>query len=326
MEGLTKILVTGSNGFVARHLIEEILKSAQRIVVYGCSNHKQPNGQHDIEYYECDIADKRSVQNVIADVQPDQVFHLAAISNPREAEKHPHSAYSVNCIGILNLLESLKTLTKNVKILIVGSSECYGISLTRISPPNGINENHPCEPLNHYGMSKFFAEKIALKYCTFRNLDIFCTRSFNHSGPGQGEGFVIPDFCKQIARIAVGVQDPTVNVGNLNVIRDFLDVRDVVSAYLKIMSTGKKSEIYNVCSGEGITLSKVLEELIAVSSLKHIAVQTDKSIRRKTDITCIVGDNTKLKKLGWKRIYSLYDMLQRSYLYWLCKIKKDIII
>jgi len=322
MDALKNVLVTGSNGFVAHFLIEEILKSTQNIAVYGCSNHKQPSGQHGIEYYECDIADIRSVKRVIADIQPDQVFHLAAISNPREAEQYPHSAYNVNFMGTVNLLESLKSLGKNVKILVVGSSECYGASLTQISPPNKIKEEHSCEPLNHYGMSKFFAEKVASKYCNFKNLDIFCTRSFNHSGPGQVEGFVIPDFCKQLARIAVGAQTPTVTVGNLNVIRDFLDVRDVVQAYMVIISSGKKGAVYNVCSGEGVTLSRVLDELIRMSGLKNIIIKTDKTIYRKNDVRYIVGDNSKLKKLGWDRNHSLHDMLQWSYSYWTGKMQE----
>jgi len=316
MKELTKILITGSSGFVAQHLINEILKSAQNTVIYGCSNHKYPNQHHGIKYYECDVSDIKVVQKVIIEIQPDQVFHLAAVSNPREAELNPLSAYSVNLIGAVNVLESLRLLSKNVKILIVGSSECYGESLKQISPPDKISEEYPCHPLNHYGISKSFAEKVALKYCSFNNLEIICTRSFNHSGAGQTEGFVIPDFCKKIARVAAGIEKPTITVGDLNVVRDFLDVRDVVRAYMVLMSSGKKGSVYNVCSGEGVTLTRVLDELICISGIQNVDIKTDRKLFRENDIPYIVGDNSKLKKLGWERVYSLHDMLLWSYSYW----------
>lgn len=316
---MNRVLITGCNGFVARYLIKELKDSNKHFILYGCDKDRNVNDGLEIEYYKCNISKKEDVNKIIRSTEPDFIYHLAAVSNPIKAEQDPLLTYEVNLFGTLNILEYSRLLNKQVKILIIGSSECYG----QITSRDRVHENHSCSPVNHYGISKYLSEKIALKYNNYENLDIFCTRSFNHSGPGQREGFVLIDFTKQIADIELGRKEPKLFVGNLEVVRDFLDVRDVVRAYVTIMYKGTYGGVYNVCSGEGVFLSNILNYLIGLIGRKDVKILKSKQKIRSIDNPYVVGDNSKLKSLGWDKKWKIEDTLKDVYKYWRKKLQNS---
>lgn len=314
---MSTVLVTGSNGFVGNYLIHELLKGDDKKKIVGFDIHEKKDEKSRFQYFKCDISNKNEVQDLIFRIKPSMIYHFAAISMPQKAEQNPLLTYNVNFNGTLNILESSRLLNKKVRILITGSSECYGL----INNIERVDENYICKPLTHYGVSKYMSEVLAVKYSNYSNLDVMCTRSFNHTGPGQMEGFVVPDFAKQAALIALGKKDPEITVGKLDVVRDFLDVRDVIKAYRLIMFNGKSGEVYNVCSGEGISISKILETLLKLTGRNDITIRKQSLKIRKIENQSIVGDNTRLKSLGWERITPIQETLTRIFNYWKTELK-----
>jgi GDP-4-dehydro-6-deoxy-D-mannose reductase len=310
MTNMPGILVTGSCGFVGRHLVHAIREKHKDAEVYGASD-KDESGCEENAHFVCDINDETEVFRILQRITPDRIFHLAAISSPSIAESSPLLTYRVNFMGSVHVLEAARSLGKKVKILLVGTSECYRFT----GKEKKVAETIPGKPKNHYGISKYVAEQVAIKYAQYPGLEVVCTRSFNHSGPGQQPGFVIPDFAKQVALAALGRGDE-IHVGNLDVVRDFLDVRDVVEAYLLLMEKGANGEIYNVCSGRGVLLSDMLDMLIKTAAVQHVKVRQPGSKKRKGEIHYKVGDNTKLCGLGWAPKFTIEDMLKDTYTYW----------
>lgn len=317
---MTTVLVTGCNGFVGTHLINELKNSTEKIKIIGCDISQSPSTGLDIEYYQCNISNKSEVESLLLNARADCVYHLAAVSNTSVAEQEPFLTYNTNFMGTLNLLHCAASQDRIIKILIIGSSECYGI----VDQSGPINENYPCRPITHYGLSKLFSEKIAKKYNhDYKNLSVIITRSFNHSGPGQAMGFVIPDFARQFAEISLGIRTPVVEVGNIDIIRDFLDVRDVVNAYITLMSKGESGEVYNICSGKGVSLKYILEYYKKYSGVNDLKVKTTGKKKRKIDNPIVVGNNEKLKKLSWNTRYSIEDTLKDVFEYWKERATQD---
>lgn len=274
-----KALITGSSGFVGRYLKAELANYGYE--VYGL----------DIKGtdYIADILDKDLLADIIRTIEPDCIFHLAGQASVGLSWKDPQLTFNLNVNGTLNLLEAVRNLQKNVRTLIIGSSDSYGFVLPELCP---ITEDTPSNPMNPYGVAKLSQEKMVLVYQKAYNLDIVLTRSFNHTGPGQAQGFVIPDFAAQIARIEQGAA-PVIKVGNLEVKRDFSDVRDVVRAYRLLIEKGKTAEIYNVGSGRAYLISDLLNQLIAYSPI-DIQVKRDPLKMRPVELKIIQSNINKL--------------------------------
>ena len=308
---MSRILVTGNNGFVGRHLID-LLQKDDDVTIYGLDIEQGDKANPGFIYSQCDLSKPKEVLQCVEAIDPDFIFHLAAISNPGIARKNPTVTYQVNVMGTVNLLEAAKFQVGKIGMLVIGTSECYGIFNTM----EKVGEDHPCRPQGHYGLSKETAEKIALLYNDYGNLEVLCTRSFNHTGPGQRTGFVVPDFTKQVAEIYLGKREKHISVGNLDVVRDFLDVRDVVAAYRTIMNRGESGSVYNVCSGEGVSIAHILDVLIETAGIKGVQIRQKSDKKRKRDDPYKVGDNTRLLSLGWQRIYTLRDTIRDTFRYW----------
>jgi GDP-4-dehydro-6-deoxy-D-mannose reductase len=279
-------LITGIGGFVGPYLKQEL--ESKGYTVYGL----ELNGQFNDKIIRCDITDFDSVYDAINKVKPDVVFHLAGFSSVAKSFENPELCFKINVDGTKNLLNAIIRIGIKPKILIVSSSEVYG------KPKyNPIDELHPLDPVSPYGKSRVEQEELRKNY----DLPIIISRSFNHTGPTQPDTFVIPSFKKQISEAKDG---DSIYVGNLDVVKDFSDVRDVVRAYRILLEKGQAGEVYNVGSGKAYSLKKLLETLIKKSG-KKIEVKIDPKRFRPVDIKEAVCDNRKLlsiEKIGFRKI------------------------
>jgi len=284
-----KALITGIEGFVAPYLDSFLKKQDIETTGTYFQGEKPSENTHFL-----DVTQKKEVFEVIKQIKPDLIFHLAGFSSVSQSFKMPELCKEINVKGSKNILDAVIGIGLNPRILMVGSAEVYGVP---IKLP--IKENHQIKPLSPYGESRMEQELICENIARKNNLDLIFTRSFNHTGPRQGETFVIPNFAKQIVLIEKNKQDK-IMVGNLSAIRDFSDVRDVVSAYYLLIQKGKPLEKYNVCSTKGRSIKSILSQLIEFTG-EEIIIEKDIDRMRPSEIPELVGDNSKCEsEIGWK--------------------------
>lgn len=284
---MKKVLITGAGGFVGKYLIEEFKKQNYEIVA--CDINKKQAFEKDIKYYDMNILDKEVVDNIINDCQPDYLINLAAISSVGLSWSIPDKTIEVNVVGTLNLLEAIKKYCPKCKILLIGSSEEYESKDRPLKEDDIVNANNP------YGISKISQENFAKLYSEKYGLNIVCTRSFNHTGIGQLDQFVIPSFCKQIAEIEKTNKPGKIYVGNLSAYRDISDVKDIVKVYRSLLENETKELIYNVGSGNTYKIEDLLKYIISLSNQK-IEIIIDKDKIRPVDTPYICCDNSKTAK------------------------------
>ncbi|MFC1950990.1 GDP-mannose 4,6-dehydratase [Chloroflexota bacterium] len=294
-----RVLITGVTGFAGSHLAEYALsKNAE---VWGSMRwrSKTDNIDHirnDLKLVDCDIRDASSTNSLINQAKPDYIFHLAAQSFVLTSWHAPHETLTTNTIGQLNLLEAVRFLKTKAKIQIAGSSEEYGMVYEDEIP---IKETNQLRPLSPYGVSKVTQDLLCYQYNRSYGLDIVRTRAFNHTGPRRGHVFVVSNFAHQIAQIEAGTKDPVIEVGNLEAIRDFTDVRDMVRAYWLALDKGESGEVYNICTGKGWSIKQVLDMLLALTKTEIEVVHKPERLRP-SDVPLLVGDNTKfVAQTGW---------------------------
>ena len=305
-----KALVIGATGFVGSYLIEEI-KNSLLCDIIATNLEREMIYQNNIILKKLDILDYNSVFSLINENKPEYIFHLAAQSSVSLAWKKPELTADININGSLNILEAVKNINYNPKILMIGSGEEYGY-IEKVP----IVEETPLKPGNIYAVTKACQNMISKVYCKAYDMKVIMVRSFNHIGPNQSSTFVISDFCKQVAEIEKGVRSPILKVGNLNAKRDFLDVRDVVRAYTKLIQFGKSGETYNVGRGQSIKISEVLN-IILKNSNKEINVEIDKNKLRPLDVPIIEPSINKIyTATGWKPEISLEESIKDILKYW----------
>ena len=313
-----KYLITGISGFVGGHCLEYILTRYPKANIIGIDSRKLKRSflkgpsRKNIKFYKISLLDKRQVSALIKQHKPNYIIHLASYSSVAYSWENPDK-YLKNNVGIAeNMLEAVKTLKKKPRILLVGSSEEYGLVEKKALPAK---EEWPLCPASPYAISRVMQEELAKTYADLYNIPIIYTRSFNHIGPRQRATFAVGSFARQVARAKKGSQKKIV-CGNLNVIRDFLDVRDVVRAYDLLLRKGRPGEVYNVCSGKGYKLSEILNMLKRESGTK-IKVKIDTRLLRPADNPIMIGSPKKLKKhTGFQREYTLTRSLRDMLNYW----------
>ena len=297
------------------HLAEFLIQKKQKI--YGTCLACEPMDniihiKKRINLSECDITDFDSLSKLINRIKPDRIYHLAAFSSVGESFARPLDVVEINVRGTLYLLEILRKTKKRIRLLVVSSSDIYGEVKAKDLP---IKEAHPLRPVSPYGSSKACADLLAYQYFRSYGIPVIRTRSFNHTGPRQRLGFVVPDFASQIAKIDLGVSKPVMKVGNLSAKRDISDVRDVVRAYHLLMEKGRPGETYNVCSGKAYRIETLLSTLLRFST-KKIKV-SKKGKNRPAEIAVLLGDNYKIEKeVGWKPRISIHKTLKDTFDYW----------
>lgn len=235
--------------------------------------------------YYGDILNFSDVEHAVFEVLPDAVIHLAGFSSVKKSFEEPDLCHKINVEGTKNLFETCVKLPKKPKVIVISSAEVYG--KPEFVP---ITEEHPLKPLSPYGESRVAQENLARKY--FDRLEIVILRSFNHTGPGQQPIFVVGDFVKQIKEIEAFNKEPILFAGNIDAIRDLMDVRDVVKAYSQSIIKAKACETYNICSGRGYKIGDILDMLISLSGL-NIEVVQDRIRLRPSDIPVLIGSNKK---------------------------------
>ncbi len=300
-----RALIFGSEGFVGPYLVKELKSLGYE--VFGVDSREISNNKDLKSYYKCNILEKDNVLNIIKEVNPTHIVNLAAISSVGASWKMPDVTIMVNVVGAINIVEATKHLESKPKMLFVGSSEEYKNSDKPLNEECELNANNP------YGISKLAQEMFGDLYRNDFGARINYVRAFNHTGIGQNESFVLPSFCKQVAEIEKSKKPGTLYVGNLDVVRDFSDVRDIVKAYALILENDKDGQLYNVGSGNGYSIKEMLNYIISLSN-QNIDVVIDPNKVRKTDTPFIVCDSSKIQnELGWKNKYTIQETLKGMY-------------
>lgn len=315
---ILRILITGAAGFVGEYCIE-YFKNVQKYEVYAG---KLPQEKQTVpcNWIDFDIIDKENLKQKISEIKPDYILHLAAQSSVSKSWENPQNTANINIIGTMNLLEAVKNEGISPVIILAGSAEEYGKAVGDVP----VNEDFSCIPQNFYAASKLCQNNIGRIYSNAYGMKIIMTRAFNHIGPGQSTIFVASDFARQIAEIEYGLREPIIKTGNISAARDFLDVRDVVTAYAALFEKGKYGETYNIGSGQAIRISKILEILLSFSNIdiKHVI---DKEKLRPIDTPRICADISKIKiDTGWKPERDIYSTLKNTLDYQRNQVGKEI--
>lgn len=311
-----RVLVTGITGFVGSHLAEFLL--TQGVEVHGTERAASKTEnlaaiQKKIALHVCDITDAVAVRGVLEKVKPERIFHLAAHSSVPSSLKSPAEALITNIVGQLNIFEAVRQLGLDPLIHIAGSAEVYGNVPAHEVP---IKETCPFRPISPYGVSKATQELLAFQHVQSYKMKVVCTRGFPHTGPRQREQFVASNFAKQIASIEAGVQEPVIFVGNLEPVKDFADVRDVVKAYWLALEKGIPGEVYNICTGGGHKIRDIVDIYLKHSKAK-VQIKEDPARKRSNDVPVLVGDGSKfLKQTGWRPAIPFEQTLVDLLNYW----------
>ena len=308
-----RILVTGIAGFLGKHLVEAWRKQLPDLEIWGVVREQQGNDLSSVRLVRGDLRDAEVVRRLCRQHTFDWVIHLAAQSFVPEAFANPRATWETNLGGTFHVLEALRENNFAGRFLFSGSVVQYG-KVNETSLP--IKESQPFHPRDPYGASKAAAELLCYQYSQSYGFDVVLARAFNHIGPRQSPRFAVSDFARQIARIELGLQDPVLMVGNLDVTRDFLDVHEVVGAYRCLLERGRTGEAYNVCSGQEVRLIDLVETLVEFSS-KRIEITVDPARIRQVDILRMQGNHEKLTRdTSWRPKKDLRDTLKEVFLYW----------
>ena len=306
------VLVTGADGFVGRWLVPALVAAGHRVTgAVGGAGAALPGGafRPGVDTVPFDLADPGSVEAALAGA-PEAVVHLAAVASNSAARRDPGQAWLVNAAGTARLLEAAAALRASGRadplVLLVSTGEVYGDALPE---PRPRREDDPCRPVSPYAASKRAAEIAGDEVSRRTGLRVIVARPFTHTGPGQAPAFVLPGFARRIREAAAGGRRE-VPTGNLHPVRDVLDVRDVVAAYLLMLERGVPGETYNVASGEGRPLAELFR-LVAARLGVDVEPVADPALVRGTDLAYLVGDPAKLRAAtGWRPAIPLDRTLQ----------------
>ena len=307
-----RILITGGTGFAGSHLIEALLQEGYQDV-HTTSYSEPPEHLRELlppeNFHKIDLTDSEVTNELFSRLKPDQVYHLASFAFVGESFAKAPQVFQNNLTLQINVLEAVKTHVPQARVMITGSAEEYGVSIDESEIP--IDEDHPLRPVNPYAVSKVAQDLLAYSYGLSFDLDIVRVRPFNHIGEGQTTDFVVPAFVSQIVEIERGYRKE-LKVGNLDSVRDFTDVKDMVRAYIVVMEKGQINEVYNIGSGQGTKLEDLVELIKKLATVK-VAVISEAGRRRPHDVPVMIADNTKISQLGWKPEIPLEQTLERIF-------------
>lgn len=314
-----KFLITGACGFVAQYFIEYLKLNHSNAHILGLDVLDKCNFISDnFTYKKLDLLDKERLKDVLENYRPDYIVHLASISSVSKSWQIPVESFNNNTNIFLNLVESVRQLGLGPRILSIGSSEEYGSYSEDMMP---LNENYELRPNSPYAVARVSQEMLSKLYADSYGLDIVMTRSFNHIGPRQKDNFVVASFIKQLVNISENTANKVIKVGNVDLIRDFLDIRDVISGYVLILEKGKTGTIYNICSGNGILLKDIINMASDILNI-NVEIKIDEFKIRPTENKIIIGDNSKIKQdLGWEPKISFEQSLKDMIEYWKAELK-----
>lgn len=307
-----KALVIGAAGFVGNYLLRH-LKTTYSWQLHATKLPHENILFNDAAVHDLDILNKEAIKQLLSEIQPDYIFHLAAQSSVALSWKRPDLTVDINIKGCINLLDAIRDLNLHPRTLLIGSGEEYGHIKPEETP---ITEDTLTRPGNLYAATKACQNMIGRIYAKAYQMDIIMVRAFNHIGPEQSPVFVVSDFCRQTAMIEKGMNPPVIHVGNLEACRDFTDVRDVVRAYGLLIQNGSAGEIYNIGSGKAVKIRDILDKIISLSSVP-IKVEVDAERLRPVDVPIIEADISKtISCIPWKPEISLDTTVEETLEYW----------
>lgn len=291
---MTNILITGITGFTGTHLVKHITELHKNINIVGVGRHVPNKKIEDYEFIRCDLLNPDAIKNVVKEIKPEYVFHLAGLTTSDNLKL----LFDLNVFSTLNLLEALKDIKGKIdsKILIIGSSAEYGVVKQDELP---ILENNLLRPITNYGISKVAQDLVGFQYYNNHELKIIRVRPFNLIGPGQSSDFVCASLARQISEIKKGNTPPEIFAGNLEQKRDFVDVRDVVKAYWKLLQSKNYGEVYNIGSGKSYAIKEILDILAKFADVK-IEIKQDIKRIKQYDIPNQISDISKInREVDW---------------------------
>lgn len=292
-----KALITGSAGFVGKHLVELLTAEGIEVIHFNLRD-----GQNILDY--------ELVRNTLDVYRPDYVFHLAAQAFVPESFNNPYRTFQVNMLGSVNLLEAVRQLGIKTKIHLAGTSEEYGAAM---SGKGKVDESTLPEPSSPYAVSKMAMDYLGQVYAKAYGMDVVITRAFNHAGPGRGEMYAESAFAKQIVECELGKKE-FVEHGNLESIRNYTDVRDVVRAYR--LAIDLPSGVYNICSDNSVSMQELMNLLIQNAKV-DIQTQLNEALYRPGDFSFKTPSCEKFKKLTkWKPTYTLEQTMSDVLEHW----------
>jgi GDP-4-dehydro-6-deoxy-D-mannose reductase len=316
-----RLLITGAAGFVGGHLVEYLRREHPAVEVQALV---RPHGGVHVEpapgvrVFEADLDDAAAVTSVVEAARPDRVVHLAGQSSVHHSWIDPGATLRTNVLGIVHLVAALRRLETRVRLLVVGSAEEYGPVSAADLP---VREEHPRRPVSPYAVSKVAQGHLALEHAAASHVEVVRTRTFHHTGPRRGEVFAESSFARQVAEVEACLREGVLRVGNLEAVRDYSDVRDVVRAYWLLLDAGSPGEVYNVCSGSGVKIGDLLERLIAGAGVR-VEVRQDPDRLRPSDLPALVGDPSRLKvATGWEPRFGLDRTLDDLLDYWRDRVR-----
>ena len=313
-----RILITGVTGFVGSHLVD-YAKTLDDVEIFGQKRWRSPTDNisdhlQTINLIDCDLIDATATLDMIQQIKPDRIFHLAAQSFVPYSFTAPKITMDTNIVGTLNLLEAARRSDSDPLIQICSSSEVYGQVNENEVP---ITEENPLRPQSPYAVSKVAEDMLAYQYFISYGLKTIRTRAFTHSGSRRGGVFVDSWFAKQIAQIEKNIIEPTIHVGNLDSIRTFMDVRDTVRAYWMALEKCTPGEVYNIGGKETFTIQQMLDQLIEMSNVKNIKTYVDPELLRPSDVTRQIPSVSKFQQAtGWEPTIPYKVTLEEMLNYW----------
>jgi GDP-4-dehydro-6-deoxy-D-mannose reductase len=319
-----RAFITGIAGFAGSHLADHLLEQNVAhicgVSLPGESTRNIEHIQDRIELYPLDLADYHLVRDLLDQVRPDCIFHLAAQASVGRSWLDPAETLTCNMTLQLNLLQAIVELGISPRILVIGSADEYGLVHSEDLP---IDEDTPLRPLNPYAVSKIMQDYLGYQYHMSHGLHVVRMRPFNHIGPRQGLGFVVADFAHQIARIEQGLQPPVMQVGNLSAQRDFTDVRDTVRGYYLALLKGQPGAVYNLGSSRAYSMQQILDMLLSMSQAQ-VRIETDPERMRPSDVSVVVSDCSRLRAdTGWEPTYHIETSLDDVLTFWRQRVQME---
>lgn len=299
-----RFLITGFSGFVGRHFLKYLYETDENASIMGLDIREPAfdfsvySDRLDIQYQTVNLLDKEALMDILRSFKPQYILHLASYSSVAYSWQHPEESFVNNTNIFLNLTSALKELELPCRVLSIGSSEEYGNVSTEQLP---LREDMPLQPVSPYAVARVSQEMLSKVFVDSFHMDIILTRSFNHIGPWQDERFVVPSFIRRILDIKEsGASEGTIETGDTTIVRDFVDVRDVVHAYYMLLMNGTPGEIYNICSGKEIALSDIIDQIADIVGIR-VDTKVNPEFIRPNDNRIVVGSREKLtKELGWE--------------------------
>lgn len=314
-----RVFITGATGFAGSHLVDQLIAQDHQIfaLVHQRSSHQRLPQHEQLTAVSGDLLDAEALQTAVAHSRPDVIYHLAGQAYPGRSWQTPAHTIAVNTGGTANLLQAAVAYGRP-RVVVVTSAEIYGAVSEDALPLTEATQPQPRHP---YGVSKWAAGELVRLYAQQYALPVVEARPFNHIGPRQSLGFVVPDFASQLAAIKLARQEPTMQVGNLEAKRDFTDVRDVVLAYTQLAECGQPGEAYLICSEQPVAINFLLTKLAEMSETA-VAIEYDPTRMRPSDVPILYGSYRKLAQhTGWQPQIPLAQSLADVLDEWLMRLQ-----